>query len=197
MQLNLDGYTTLPAGKLANVATSLEMTAAPAGYPAPRDDIALDRVERPDLDWYLDLFRRIGEPFLWFSRRIMPRAQVAAILADPLVEVYSVRRDGGEIGLVELDRRTAGVVEIAYFGLVPEATGLGAGRAIMDRTLQLAWSSAPRKVWVHTCTLDHPGALAFYQKCGFRAFARMIEVVDDPRLTGALPREAAPWVPII
>jgi hypothetical protein len=52
-------------------------------------------------------------------------------------------------------------------------------------------------MWVHTCSLDHPGAVAFYTRSGFTPYALMIEVADDPRLTGHLPESAGPHVPLI
>jgi hypothetical protein len=52
-------------------------------------------------------------------------------------------------------------------------------------------------MWVHTCTLDHPGALGFYRRNGFAPFARAIETFADPRLLGILPRDAAPHAPLI
>jgi hypothetical protein len=50
---------------------------------------------------------------------------------------------------------------------------------------------------VHTCTLDHPGALAFYIRSGFRPFRRQIEISEDLRITGEAPRSASPHVPPI
>jgi hypothetical protein len=50
---------------------------------------------------------------------------------------------------------------------------------------------------VHTCSLDHPQAIAFYEKCGFRPYKRAVEIERDPRLTGLMPRAAARHVPVI
>jgi hypothetical protein len=50
---------------------------------------------------------------------------------------------------------------------------------------------------VHTCNLDHPGALAFYVRTGFKPYQRQIEIADDPRLAGVLSRSAAPHVPVL
>jgi hypothetical protein len=52
-------------------------------------------------------------------------------------------------------------------------------------------------MWVHTCTLDGPNALAFYQRSGFTAYQRQLETFPDPRLNGLIPRDAAPHIPII
>lgn len=67
----------------------------------------------------------------------------------------------------------------------------------MNRAIDIAWSHPIRRFWVHTCTMDHPGALAFYIRSGFVPFKRQIEIADDPRLTGTLSASAAPEVPII
>ena len=70
------------------------------------------------------------------------------------------------------------------------------GLALLTWAVELAWNSAPDRVWVHTCTLDHPSALAFYRRSGFIAYRQEIEIAEDPRLTGLIPRTAAPHVPV-
>ena len=57
--------------------------------------------------------------------------------------------------------------------------------------------AAGRAAWLHTCSFDHPAARAFYQRAGFCAFGRQIEVADDPRLDGTAPRHIARHVPVI
>jgi GNAT superfamily N-acetyltransferase len=120
-----------------------------------------------------------------------------AIIHDPKVEVYLLKAGDEEAGLLELDRRVPTVCELSYFGLTSKITGTGAGRWLMNRAIELAWSRPITRFWVHTCTYDHPGALSFYMRSGFRAFRREIEVCDDPRLSGVLPRTASPHIPII
>lgn len=198
MQLDRNGYYDLPPGKIASLVTYLEMTEPPVLRPPPDvPGLALRRVEHPDLDWYRILFRRIGTEWLWFGRLVMPDDEVRAIIGHAGVEVYALTRDGRDEGLVELDRREAPDIELAYFGVTPELTGQGAGRWLMQRALELAWRRRPRRLWVHTCTLDHPAALAFYIRSGFHPYRRAVEVADDPRLLGLAPRNSASWLPLI
>lgn len=189
----------VPPGKVAAVVTYLEMTARPDLPPAPPPEpgLALRRVPSPEAAWYRALYRSIGEDWLWFSRLKLGDDELLAILRDPGVEVHVLDRGGREIGLVELDRRAFPDIELAFFGLVPDMIGRGLGRYLMDRAIDLAWSHAPRRFWVHTCTLDHPGALAFYRRSGFRPYRQEIEIDDDPRVTGLLRADAAPWWPVI
>jgi len=192
-----DGYSDVPAGKIAAVVTHLEMTARPALRPDPPGAWTLRRVEAPGLDWFRDLYRRVGEEWLWFSRLQMSDADLAAIVHSPLVEVYALVERGSDEGLLELDFREAGHCELSFFGVTAKLIGSGAGRWLMNRALELMWSRPVARVWVHTCTLDHPGAVAFYQRSGFCPFRRQVVIADDPRLDGTLPRSAARHVPII
>jgi GNAT superfamily N-acetyltransferase len=80
--------------------------------------------------------------------------------------------DGVPAGYVELDRREPPGVEIGYFGLMPEFIGQGLGAFLLDWAIRHAWRARPRRLWLHTCDLDHPRALAFYQKLGFRIYDR-------------------------
>ena len=100
-----DGYSDVPAGKIAAIVTHLEMTARPAPRPDPPDAWTLRRVDSPGLDWFRDLYRRVGEEWLWFSRIRMPDAELAARLHAPQLEVYALVGDGRDEGLLELDFR--------------------------------------------------------------------------------------------
>ena len=192
-----DGYSDVPDGKIAAVVTHLEMIARPAPRPDPAGAWTLRRVEMPPLDWFRDLYRRVGEEWLWFSRIRMPDAELSAIIHSPLVEVYALEQEGRDEGMLELDFRDASQCEIAFFGVTAKLIGSGAGRWLMNRALELSWSRPIARLWLHTCTHDHPAAIAFYQRSGFRAFRRQIEIEDDPRLDGTAPRDAARHVPII
>jgi GNAT superfamily N-acetyltransferase len=192
-----DGYSDIPAGKVAAVVTHLEMTARPAPRPDPSGAWTLRRVETPALDWFRDLYRRVGQEWLWISRIRMPDAELADTIQSPQVEVYALVREGRDEGLVELDFHQPGQCELVFFGVTAKLVGTGAGRWLMNRALEIAWSRQVDRVWLHTCTFDHPGAIAFYQRSGFRAFRRQVEVRDDPRLDGTAPRDVAKHVPVI
>ncbi|MEO1199346.1 MAG: GNAT family N-acetyltransferase [Pseudomonadota bacterium] len=197
--LSLDGYTDLPQGKLAAIVTFLEHDApddASNGMSTP-DGLRLTRWETPDVNAYRALFKRIGTDWLWFSRLRLSDTALSHLLSAPTTEVYLPEGRDGPIGLLELDFADPDRVELSYFGLVPEAIGGGAGRWLMNQAIRLGFRAGARRMWVHTCTLDHPKALRFYLAAGFRPYKRAIEVFDDPRLTGDLPADAQAWNPAI
>lgn len=193
------GYSAIACGHIASVVTCLEMNRVPAlrhAHPFPTG-AGLHRWHQPDVDAYRALFREIGQDWLWFSRLLMPREQLRAVICDPGVEVYVLRRDGVDVGLLELDFREKGECELAFFGLTKDAVGHGLGRTLMNEAIERAWAKPIDRFWVHTCTLDSPKALDFYLRSGFVAYALKVEVQQDPRLTGLLPRTCAPHVPLI
>jgi GNAT superfamily N-acetyltransferase len=186
-QLDLPlGYYELPKGKLANVVTCLEMRTNPQRKAKPLPaGYSLRRVDANDLAGYRALFRKVGEDLMWFSRLIMPDEKLAAIHGDTA------------IGVMELDFKDMPNCELAFFGLAKEAIGNGLGRALMDIAIAKAWAKPVTRFWVHTCHYDHPNALGFYRRSGFEPYSLMIEIHDDPRLAGKLPRHASPHVALL
>lgn len=194
-----DGYSDVPPGKIAAVVTHLEMTArAPSRLGTGIPEVTVRAVPSPDVAWYRDLYTRIGaDDWLWFSRLKLTTEALEAKIRHPRVEIFTLTTQGRDEGLIELSFEIEGECELLFFGVTKRLLGQGAGRLLMNAAIDRAWSQPIRRFWVHTCTLDHPGALAFYMRSGFSPFRRQIEIADDPRLTGTLPLTAAPHVPII
>jgi GNAT superfamily N-acetyltransferase len=190
------GLTPVPPGEVATIVTTLEMRRRPPLRPMPASRLRLVAWHQPEPEKYRALFRRIGAPWLWFSRLVMDTATLSAIIHDPAVAVFAaVDPAGVEVGMLELDFRQPGTCELAYVGLIPELAGQGHGRWLMAEAMARSWTKSVERVWVHTCTLDHPSALGFYRASGFTPISRTIETFPDPRLTGILPPETAPQVP--
>ncbi|MFQ6549154.1 GNAT family N-acetyltransferase [Aestuariibius sp. 2305UL40-4] len=193
-----DGYFDVPAGKVAAVVTYLDralrdlspVTSAPEG-------VRLCEVSKPDPDAYRRLFRRVGSEWLWASRLALSPSDLAKALSAPGVVLFVLECDGHEAGVLELKFDAESACEIAFFGLSRQAMGRGLGRWLMAQAFVRAVEGGAKRVWLHTCTLDSPGALGFYRKMGFRPYKRSVEVFDDPRLRGLLPAEAAPQIPLI
>ena len=179
-----DGLHDVPNDRIAAVVTSLEMFERPAVRPDPDGPWRLQHLVRPDPETYRALYKKIGERWVWFSRIVMSDDDLAAIVQHPKVEVYGLETGSVLEGLLELDFRVDGEAELAFFGVGPSLIGGGAARWLMNRALELAWQRPIARFWVHTCTLDHPNAIGFYQRSGFVPFRRQIEIEPDPRLRG-------------
>jgi GNAT superfamily N-acetyltransferase len=112
------------------------------------------------------LYLLVGRDWCWNDKRSWTEQQWKAYAeADPL-RTFVARYDGSVAGYYEMRGDEAGGVEIAIFGLTPKFVGRGFGGALLTHALEEAWRTGPTRVWLHTCTLDHPAALPNYQARG-------------------------------
>ncbi|MBZ0235448.1 MAG: GNAT family N-acetyltransferase, partial [Deltaproteobacteria bacterium] len=172
-------YDTVPPGLTGARAivevltTHLQMLGhhGPALPHAP-DGVKVVHASPPGVRFYRFLYDAVGAPWHWYDRKRWPDEQLAAVVDDPKVAVHVLWRHGVPAGYVELDRRVARECEVSYFGLFPEAIGHGLGTWFLRWAIREAWKDESlARLWVHTCTLDHPSALGVYQKSGFHPFA--------------------------
>jgi GNAT superfamily N-acetyltransferase len=148
--------------------TYLEMFASPRrAVSPPRQDLAVVHARKPTVAYYRFLYDSVGKAYHWASRRKLTDAELAALLYDPNMENHVLLVDGVPAGFAELDRRSAGEIELVQFGLIPEFIGQGLGKYFLSWAIDKVWSYQPSRFWLHTCTLDHPVALPNYLKAGF------------------------------
>ncbi len=158
---------------ITTTTTWLEMHSAPDLHvPHPAGNLALMALLKPPLHFYRYLYDSVGENFDWVDRARLDDKELSAIIHDDAVEIYVLYSDGAPAGYFELDFRNMPDVELAYFGLIPEFTGKRLGKFMLVQAIEIAWAKHPGRLFVHTCTLDHPAALPLYQKCGFTPYAQ-------------------------
>ncbi len=165
-----------PGERIIYTVTYLEMTAPPAQPLPPQPAgplLALIGAHRPPVAYFLYLYRAVGAEFEWTDWLMRPREELAAWLGDERVDLYTLLVDGWPGGFFVLDGREAGVCDLAYFGLVPEARGRGLARWFLANAVKMGWErSGVERLTVNTNTLDHPRAIALYQWAGFVPVAR-------------------------
>lgn len=149
--------------------TYLEMTSPGelAGSAAPPDGVRLERVEHCPLGFFRFLYAEVGKQYYWRDRLTWSDEQIIEYLNGP-VWVWVLYQGGAPGGYFELKRHEDGSIEVAYFGLMPHAVGRGLGTLLLTRAVEEAWALGTNRVWLHTCTLDHPAALPNYLKRGFK-----------------------------
>jgi GNAT superfamily N-acetyltransferase len=143
-------------------------------------DVTIARVPEPDPGLYRACYRTVGAAFHWRDRFDWTDVEIRCHLADPAISFFLARRGPAVAGYYEL-RRVAedGSVEIAYFGIVPGEYGRGLGKHLLSCAVRDAWALRPRRVWLHTCTLDHPSALPNYIARGFIPYKTETYEVDS------------------
>lgn len=176
-----------PGEEIEYVVTYLEMTARP-GFPWPPlrsgSQCLLVKAEAPPPWYFLALYDAVGGPHEWTDWHRRDRAELAAFVGDPKVELFTLLHHGWPAGFFMLDARNPGECNLAYFGLVPEALGLGLGRWLLETAVLSGWDRpGVTRMMVNTNTLDHPAALSLYQKVGFVPVDREVHrrVLTRPR----------------
>jgi hypothetical protein len=159
--------------------TYLEQTDPKDLRPArPPYDLDVVRAEVPSPEFSRFLYTAVGGDWHWVDRLGWTRDRWRSYLERPGAETWVAWHRGTPAGYVELDPQPCGVVEIAYFGLLADFIGRGAGGHLLTVGTSRAWDLATRwpdrpsttRVWVHTCSLDGPRALANYEARGFRVY---------------------------
>lgn len=116
------------------------------------------------------LYQLVGAQWAWRDKLGWSDAQWAEWVETDALRTFVGYYDGSPAGYFELHRQPEANVELAYFGLAPPFIGKGLGGALLSASINEAWAMKPRRVWVHTCTLDHPSALNNYRARGFSLY---------------------------
>lgn len=158
-----------------------QFTGSLADFP----DISITRAKRPLPELYRQCYRTVGEAFHWRDRWDWTDAEINKHLADPTIQLFvatraATKKQANLAGWYEL-RCVAedDSVEIAYFGIVAAEFGRGFGKHLLSSAVRDAWALGPKRVWLHTCTLDHPNALPNYLARGFTPYRTEAYEVDS------------------
>ncbi len=152
--------------------THLEMTDRGRFRPArPASlDYRLLRAEIPCPELNRFLYASVGARWWWYARLSWDYSRWLAYLDRAELETHVACVAGTPAGYFELERQEGGSTEITIFGVLPGFIGKGLGGALLSAAVSRAWDAGAARVWVHTCTLDHPHALRNYQARGFEVF---------------------------
>jgi GNAT superfamily N-acetyltransferase len=158
------------------ITTYLEMTDPADLNPAPAvPGLALRRLDT-DSPLVRSVQARVGENHGWGAAARTEEQWEEHLAARPQRQYWLITFEDAPAGVAYLQPGTGGNVEITAFGLLPAYLGKGLGGYALTLALRQAWATEPldaptaRRVWLHTCTEDHPHALGNYQKRGMRPY---------------------------
>ncbi|HET9949063.1 MAG TPA: GNAT family N-acetyltransferase [Longimicrobiales bacterium] len=151
--------------------TYLEMTSPSDAVPYERPRrLEVRRAELPCPELNRMLYLAVGGDWWWHSRLGWERERWLDWVDRPELETWLGYLRGTPVGYFELERQPGNQVELVYFGLLPTFIGRGLGGELLAAAVERAWTPGTERVWVHTCTLDHPSALPNYRARGFRIY---------------------------
>lgn len=144
--------------------------------PAPR----IERVGAPSPALNRFLYTFVGGDWFWIDRLSWTWDRWMQWLDRPELETWVLYLDHAPAGYVELEKQAGDDVEIAYFGLARPYVGRGLGGHLLSVGIDKAWDLGARRVWVHTCSLDHPAALRNYEARGMTRYREETAHKDVP-----------------
>ena len=122
-------------------------------------------------EFYRFLYDAVGREYEWIDRLGWSDEQLREYLSRPSVTVLPLYVRGTPAGYVELTTESeedeGPGTEIIYFGIIPAFHGRGLGKHLLSVGVARAFDDGASRVWLHTCSLDGPHALANYQARGF------------------------------
>ncbi|MEU8185413.1 GNAT family N-acetyltransferase [Micromonospora sp. NPDC049044] len=124
---------------------------------------------------------QVGAPYGWRSASRTDDEWQELLRCHPLRQYWFLTLNDEAVGVANMEPQRDGDVEITTFGLLPEYVGKGLGGHALTLTIRQAWdtaavgSPAVRRVWLHTCSFDHPNALRNYQRRGLTVYRTEVE----------------------
>lgn len=150
----------------------------PAKQPAREFDVRRAAIPCPSLNYFF--YTHVGKPWKWTDRLRWGTEKWRAYVESPDVQTWIGYLEGTPCGYIEYRGITSGEVEIGSFGLLPQFVGQGLGGPLLTRGLEIAWQLPVKRVWLHTCSFDHPHALANYQARGLKLYKIETQTKDFP-----------------
>lgn len=147
----------------------------------------LARVEIPCPALNRFLYATVGGDWYWVDQLGWSYADWQRFVERDNLETWLAYVSGTPAGYFELELQERGDVQIRHFGLLPQFIGQGLGGALLVAAVRRAWARDACRVWLHTCSLDHPSALPAYLARGFRLYDEVRSEVDMP------DRPVGPW----
>ena len=147
----------------------------------PKINCRIELKNPPDFQINKFFYKQIGKSYRWIDRLVWDDAKWMNYTDNSNLETYILRENNDLIGFFELlHNPDLNETEISYFGLLEEYIGKGIGGYALSEAIKKSFEKNIKRVWLHTCTLDHPNALKNYIARGMRVFRKEnINILDS------------------
>ena len=136
---------------------------------------------KPDFQLNKFFYKQVGKKYRWIDRLSWPDEKWIEYISNKNLETYVISISDDLVGFFELlYNPQLKETEISYFGLLEEYIGKGIGGYALSEAIKKSFDKDINRVWLHTCTLDHPNALKNYIARGMTIFRKEnINILDN------------------
>jgi len=139
-------------------------------------ELRIEKVEIKIPEYNKFLHTMVGYEYRWGGRNNWDRNDWNWYVNRDELETWVAYISATPIGYFELEKGTESDIHIQAFGLLPNFIGKGFGGYLLTKAVEIAWDMQAKRIWVNTCSHDHPHALQNYLARGFK----IIKVTEEP-----------------
>ena len=137
----------------------------------PSENYSLNLINPINFQINKFFYKNIGKNHEWIDRLIWTEEQWIDYLSSERVKTYVLKFKNDLVGFFELIHNLENQeIEIAYFGILEEYQNKKLGSFLLSEAIKVSFKNNIKRVWVHTCSLDHKNALNNYIARGMKVF---------------------------
>ena len=138
---------------------------------SPEKNLVLEKVEPPNIELNKFFYKNVGKNHRWVDRLVWDNLKWISYLENKNVHTYILKLNNDLVGYFEIIQDfSLNNFEIAYFGILDDYIGKKFGGFLLSEAIKICFELKSKKVWVHTCSLDHKHALKNYLNRGMKIF---------------------------
>ena len=134
----------------------------------PDSAVAIQKVGQPSAEYNWFFHHVIGTPYKWGGREGWTLNNWQTFVQRDELETWVAYWDGAPAGYYEIETQSDGSQRVLCFGLLESFIGRGLGGFLLTSCCQRCWQRGAERIWLRTCTFDHPHAIANYKARGFQ-----------------------------
>ena len=137
----------------------------------PSKDYSLSLIDPINFQLNKFFYKNIGKNHKWVDRLTWSEEKWISYVSSENIETYVLKYKDDLVGFFELIfHPEKNEIEIAYFGILEEYQNKKLGSYLLSQAIKISFQKNIKRVWVHTCSLDHKNALNNYISRGMKIY---------------------------
>jgi len=135
----------------------------------PSDKVSIELLDNKNFQLNKFFYKQVGKKYQWTDRLVWQDKDWIKYVSDKNLKTYILKKDNDLVGYFELIFYQ-NECEMAYFGILEEYIGKNFGGYMLSESIKIAFEKKIKRLWVHTCSLDHKNAILNYKARGMEVF---------------------------